>query len=270
MAHADPGRPAFHDHFSHRAEGYALYRPHYPPELVDFLFDLTARARPKKVDEADPGQPRGEVWEAGCGSGQLTQELARRFEFVYATDASPKQIAQTTSIPRVEYRVAPADQSGLPDQSVDLAVAAQAAHWFDLDTYYAEVRRVVRAGGHIALIVYGIHATDDPRIDAIVQRFYHETLRGFWPSQRRFVEDEYRTIPFPFEERAAPRFEMVAHWPLPEMLGYVETWSAVGELSKAKGRSAIESFRAEMAVVWGEPASRRTIRWPLTMRLGRI
>lgn len=258
----------FYDHFSHRAEGYAHYRPHYPPELCDFLFDLTNPSNDRAASLTN--RPFGTVWEAGCGSGQFTLDLAERFAFVYATDASEKQIAHARSHPRVEYRVARAESSGLPDRSVDLAVAAQAAHWFDLEGYYAEVRRVVRPGRHIALIVYGIHSTDDVRIDPIVKLFYHETLRCFWPPQRRLVEEEYKTIPFPFDELPSPRFEMRANWNLSEMLGYVETWSAVGELVKAKGRAEVDSFRTQMAKAWGEPDLRKIIHWPLSMRLGRV
>ncbi len=261
MSNAGIGQSEFHDHFSQRAAGYATYRPHYPQALVDFLFHLTA---------GPARQSKATVWESGCGSGQLTHDLADRFDHVIATDASADQIAQTKPHPHVEYRIARAEASGLPDQSVDLAVAAQAAHWFDLDAYSAEVRRVVRGGGLVALIVYGIHITDDAKIDPIVKRFYHEALSAFWPPQRRFVEEQYRTIPFPFDEVSSPMFEMRAEWNLSEMLGYVETWSAVGALAKAKGRAPIEMFRDEVSAAWGGAHSRRVIRWPLSMRLGRV
>src|SRR5207249_7256547 len=122
-----PTRP-FQDHFSDKAAGYAAYRPVYPPALVDALAALA------------PG--RGLAWDAGCGSGQLSLLLAQRFDRVIATDASADQIAHATAHPKVEYRCAPAEASGLADGIADLAVAAQAAHWFDLPDYYAEVRRV--------------------------------------------------------------------------------------------------------------------------------
>ncbi len=264
---ADREQARFHDHFSERAPGYAIYRPSYPRELVDYLMDrvvgvwISANPKNKRIG--------GIAWEAGCGSGQLTHVLAERFERVFATDASADQIAQAKPHPRAEYRVARADASGLPDHAADLAIAAQAAHWFDLDAYYAEVRRVVRPGGFVALVVYGIHATDDPQIDSIIKHFYGTTLGEFWLPQRRLVEEGYRTMPFPFDEIPSPQFEMRAEWTLVEMLGYVETWSAVGALSRAKGRAQIDAFREEIAIAWGNPQTRRTVRWPLSMRLGR-
>ena len=61
----------------------------------------------------------------------------------------------TKAHPRVEYRVAPAERSGLPDAAVDLVTLALAAHWFDLPRFYAEVRRVGRPRTAIALISSG-------------------------------------------------------------------------------------------------------------------
>lgn len=255
-------RPKFHDHFSERACGYAKFRPHYPRELIEYL----ARQTKNAVERSGPWT----VWEAGCGSGQLSVGLAEFFDRVIATDASADQIAQAPAHPRIEFRVARAEASGLGERSVDLAVAAQAAHWFDLDGYYAEVRRVVRPGGLVGLVVYGIHVADDPAIDNIVKQFYRQTLAAYWPPQRRLVEEEYRTLPFPLEEMPTSRFEMRERWTRDEMLGYVETWSATTALAKASGRETIDAFRDTVAAAWGDAESRRTIRWPLALRLGKV
>jgi ubiquinone/menaquinone biosynthesis C-methylase UbiE len=267
----DIGQSGFLDHFSERAPGYAIYRPTYPPELVNFLFDLIHEGSRHETSSPQPECPVT-VWEAGCGSGQLTGALAKCFPQIIATDASSDQIAQAKPVPNVDFRVARADESGLADHSVDLAIAAQAAHWFDLNAYYEEVRRVVRPGGFVALITYGIHLTDNPEIDRVMKHFYRETLAAYWPPQRRFVEEGYRSLPFPFEEIVSPGFEMRAEWSLAEMLGYVESWSAVAALIKAKGkgRAQMDAFREELAVAWGAPESKRSIRWPLSMRLGRV
>src|SRR5215471_1636649 len=151
------GSPGFKDHFSGVASGYAAYRPTYPPAVVEYLAGLI---------------PRPEVaWDAGCGSGQLSTLLAARFARVIATDPSAAQLAQARPHPAVEYRQASAEVSGLDGGSVDLAVAAQAAHWFDLPRYYAEVRRVVRSGGLVALLAYGVVHVDRG-LSVIVDRFY--------------------------------------------------------------------------------------------------
>ena len=210
----------FKDHFSDAAPRYRLHRPVYPRAVVDFL--------------AAVAPSHDLAWDAGCGSGQLSVLLAGRFGRVVATDASAEQIAHAARHPFVAYRVARAEACGLPDRCVDLATAAQAAHWFDLETSYAEVRRVARPGAVIALITYGVFSIS-PEIDPIVRAFHGGTLRAHWPPERRPVDDGYRSLPFPFPEIDAPVMEMSADWTLHDLIGYVGTWSAVRALERDEG-----------------------------------
>lgn len=246
---------AFKDHFSARATGYAAHRPGYPRALVDFL----AAAAPR----------RDLAWDCGCGSGQLSVLLADAFQSVIATDASASQIAAARSHPRLAYRCAPAEASGLPEGVCDLVVAAQAAHWFDLPAFYREARRVARPGSVIALVTYGIMSLDGER-DAAILGFYRGVLAPYWPPERRHVEEGYRSLPFPFEEIAAPPLEMRVEWALADLLGYIDTWSAIQALEKAKGPAPSEAFRAALAQVWGAAETIRPVRWPLSLRVGRV
>ena len=246
---------SFKDHFSGAAPGYAAHRPSYPRAVAEAL---AARS---------PG--RTLVWDAGCGSGQLSTVLGEVFEQVVATDASAAQIAEAVSHPRVRYAVGPAESSGLPDASVDCAVAAQAAHWFDLDAYYREVRRVARPGALLALITYALMEVD-PEVDQVVERFYWKTLEGFWPPERILVEEGYRSLPFPFEPVDAPLLALEQRWNADQLLGYVGTWSAVQALRKAGRGAELERFGEELLASWGNPRSEHLVRWPLSLRLGRV
>jgi SAM-dependent methyltransferase len=249
-----PASRSWKDHFSERAAGYARHRPQYPAALVDFL--------------AGVAPARRLAWDAGCGSGQLSVSLAERFERVVATDACAKQIARAEPHSKVAYRCAKAEASGLPDGVVDLAAAAQAAHWFDLDAYYAEVRRVARSGAIIALVSYGwLRAGED--VDPILRRFHSHVLRPYWPPERAHVEDGYRSLPFRFEEVPAPDLEMQAEWTLEALLGYVTTWSAVRALEAAGAGEVLTAFRHDLTDAWGASPV-RTIRWPLALRVGRV
>jgi len=249
------GSADFKDHFSGVAPAYAAHRPTYPVAVVEYLADQAAR--------------RDVAWDAGCGSGQLSTLLPTRFARVIATDPSAEQIAQARAHPAVEYRQASAEASGLDDVSVDVAVAAQAAHWFDLPRYYAEVRRVVRPGGLVALLAYGVVHVDRD-LTAIVDRFYWQTLAGYWPQERRIVEEGYRSLPFPFPELAAPPFAMTATWSLAQLLGYVRTWSAVQEIERAQGGAAYEGFARALGAAWGDSTALRAVRWGLAVRVGRV
>lgn len=246
---------AFKDYFSACSANYAAYRPSYPRALGDFLADA-APATDLALD-------------CGCGTGQLSVLLADRFERVIATDASAVQIASAEPHPRVEYRVAPAEVSGLPDASVDLVVAAQAAHWFNLPAFYAEARRVARPGAVVALVTYGIMRLEEP-LDAPFADFYWNTVGRYWPPERRHVEDGYRSFDFPFAEFAAPPLAIEVSWTLDELCRYVDTWSAMQAAEKALGRAPVERFRRELAVLWGEPDTQRKATFPLSLRVGRV
>ena len=130
-----------------RAAEYAAHRPEYPAALAGWL--------------AGVAPARGCVWEAGCGSGQLSLSLAPHFDRVIATDATPAQLAHARAHAHVDYVAGTAEAAPIRDHVADLAVAAQAAHWFDLPRYWAEVRRVARPGAIVALIAYGNAVIDD-------------------------------------------------------------------------------------------------------------
>jgi SAM-dependent methyltransferase len=244
----------FKDHFSGHAKDYASYRPGYPAELFDFVAALPRR--------------RGLAWDCGTGSGQSALGLARCFERVIGTDASAAQIEHAEPHPRIEYRVAPAEDSGLPAASVDLVAVAQAFHWFDFERFFAEARRVLAPGGAVALWSYNL-ARITPEVDAWTDRLAHGFVGPYWPPERRWVDEDYRTIPFPFPEVEAPVFHLLEDWDLHRYLLYVGTWSAVQRYAQATGRDPIAETRAEILVAWGDPAAVRTVSWPIFLRASR-
>jgi ubiquinone/menaquinone biosynthesis C-methylase UbiE len=246
---------AFHDHFSGVANRYADFRPRYPEALLDYLATLV----PKNSG----------VWDCACGNGQASLDLAARFGKVIATDASKEQISSAAACPGIEYRVAPAEQSGLPDKSVALVTVAQALHWFDFDCFYAEVKRVLMPDGVIAVWAYGINTVEDDAVNCLVQDFYSNTVGPYWPPERKLVEEGYRTIPFPFAEIAPPVFRMEARWTLEQLLGYFSTWSATNRCIKATGRNPLGPLGVELSRAWGNADSPRQITWPLTLRIGK-
>lgn len=245
---------AFKDHFSGHAEAYARHRPLYPAELFAFLAELVPR--------------HALAWDCATGNGQAALSLAPHFERVIATDASAEQIRAAEPHPSVEYRTAPAENSGLEGASVDLITVAQALHWFNFEGFYAEVRRVAAPHAVLAVWVYDLlRAT--PAIDPILRRFHDETVGPYWPPERHWVDALYETIPFPFDELPRPRFEMRADWTLEDLLGYLDTWSAVRRFRKERGDDPLAALRPALAAAWPGDAERIAIRWSLHLRLGR-
>jgi SAM-dependent methyltransferase len=242
------------DHFSRLAPAYASSRPHYPDDLFTYLAALAPN--------------RELAWDCAAGSGQASIPLAGRFNRVVASDISAAMLDQAPRHPRVEYRVAPAEASGLADATVDLVTVAQALHWLDTTPFYAEAERVLVRGGVLAVWTYGAQGLDDPDLDGVLHRFYTEVVGPYWPPERCHVESGYRTLPFPFTELEAPVLTMVEHWSLPQLLGYVRTWSATQRFRETRGHDPVDQLEQNLVPYWGIPSLSRRIRWPLTLRVG--
>jgi SAM-dependent methyltransferase len=243
---------SFADHFSAIAARYATYRPRYPATL--------AAALAQRCTHHDL------AWDAGCGNGQLSVALGDHFRQVIATEPSREQVAAAERHPRVEYRVEPAEQSTLADASIDLAVAAQAAHWFDWPRYVAEVERVARPGALVALVSYGIVHVDG-EAGPEIERYYRE-LGPYWPPGRQHVENGYRDLAWPWPSVEAPEIAMTATWTRDELVGYIATWSATVMLVDTCGPARFEELRTRLAGMWPDQES-RTVTWPLAIRLAR-
>jgi SAM-dependent methyltransferase len=241
--------------FDQGASAYARFRPEYPPELAAFL----AAAAPDRRLAVD----------VGCGNGQLTRLLAPCFDQVVGIDPSADQIAHAQPAAHVAYRCAPAERIPLADGSASLVTAAQAAHWFDLPAFYGEVRRIGRPGTIVALVSYGVLELG-PMLDARFQAFYRDEIGPFWPPQRQLVDTGYATIDFPFEELPQPAMAIHRQWPLPQLLGYLTTWSAVRSAREAGREGLLTAFADDIGAAWGDPGVPRPVRWPINMRIGRL
>jgi SAM-dependent methyltransferase len=247
-----PPGPDFKDHFSAQSTAYARHRPLYPPELFAYLAGLGSRKL---------------AWDCATGNGQAAVALAAHFERVVATDASRAQIDAAIAHPGVSYRVATAEESGLPSDSADLVTVGQALHWFDTVRFFAEASRVLAAGGCVAAWCYEL-CNVSPDCDSVVQRLYTGIVGPFWPPERRLIEERYAGIEFPGTAIATPEFEMGTRWAVDDMLGYLRTWSACQRYRRQHGDDPVERIEDELRAAWG--TATRAVRWPLTLRVSRI
>ena len=243
----------FIDLFSGHADLYAQARPSYPLALIA---DIAALA---------PG--RGLAWDAGTGNGQAARLLAGHFARVHATDASAAQIDQAEPHERITVAAEPAEGCSLSDGSCDLVLGAQALHWFDLEAFYAEVRRVLRPAGVLAAVGYGWFYVD-PDVDEAVGRTLLTPIAPFWAPNNWLLVDGYRTIPFPGEEvRIAPSAIHLA-WSREQLLSYVQSWSAFRRWSETRP-AEWDRTREEIHRVWpGE--ERRHVMMPIVSRVARL
>ena len=240
--------------FSTEAADYAHLRPTYPDELFAFL--------------ATVALSREVAWDCATGNGQAATHLAGYFERVIATDESGEMIAQAPRDTRIVYWVAEAEDSGLEGSSVDLVTVAAAIHWFDLERFYAEVRRVSKQGAAVAAWTYYTPVFGDA-IDSIVRRLAHDVLRDYWDERVHYVVDEFHDLPFPFEPIVAPPFQTDMRWDMGDLLGYFGTWSASLKYLEANGRLPTDVIEDDLRQAWGDPDRKRDLHFPLYMRIGR-
>ncbi len=241
------------DNFSAQSAEYAIYRPTYPQELYDFLFEL--------VDKKDV------AWDCATGNGQVARVLAQHFQQVYATDISEKQLSQALKLPNILYKVESSELADVPDQSFDLITVAQAIHWFNFEAFYSEVKRTLKPDGVIAVIGYGLMLIDK-KVDQVIHKLYEDILGKYWDSERRYIEEGYKTIPFPFEEIATPHFQIKTTWNFNQLIGYLNTWSALQHYKKANERNPLEYLITELKEAWGDDAEKE-VRFPILLRVGR-
>ncbi len=243
---------AFKDLFSEHAADYARFRPSYPPELFAWLADVSP-SRDLAVD-------------LGTGNGQAAVSLAAHFERVIGIEPSAEQLANARPHARVEYRVATAEATGLADDAADLVLAAQSFHWFQPDPFFAEVRRVLRPHGVLALVTYALSRIT-PEVDAVVDELYG-SLDPYWEPERRVVEDGYASVAVPFSEIASPTFAMRSSWTADDLVGYLGTWSALRKAA-AEGHNPLDVYGPRLTAVWGG-RERRDAVWPLAVRAFRV
>lgn len=245
----------FRDYFSTQSSDYRKFRPAYPDELYQFLVGVS---------------PASDcAWDCATGNGQAAAGLSRYFDQVIATDASSKQLAHAMPANNIDYQLASAECTQIADHSIDLVTVAQALHWFDIEAFYREVRRVLKDQGVIAIWSYNLlHVSS--AIDQVVNYLYADILGDYWPAERRLIENNYRDIPFPFRTINAPAFSMQAQWGLDELAGYLQTWSAVQNYIAAQHKNPVQQLRAELEVAWGSVTDKKTIHWPLHLMLGQF
>jgi SAM-dependent methyltransferase len=241
--------------YSPLAATYARARPTYPAELYQWLAGL--------VDARDL------AWDCATGSGQAARGLAAHFARVVATDRSAEQIAHAPTHPRVEYRVATAEASGLAAGSADLVTIAAALHWLEVASFFGEVRRVLRGGGVLAAWTYHT-AICEPPFDRAFHRLYWDVLYPYFDPRVRFVDEKLETIDMPGVPIAAPPFTVTVHWTLEGALDYVRSWSGAHAYREARGEDAAELVRDELAPLFGDAITVRAVRIPLFVRASRL
>lgn len=249
-------------YFHKQAAAYAEFRPDYPDELFRFIASLVTR--------------HDVAWDCATGNGQAATGLARHFKRVIATDVSAEQISHARPQLNVDYRVAPAESSGLVEGSVDAVTVCQALHWLDRPRFFAEARRVLAPGGALVVTVYGdAHISDNAALDELLQHFSKVFMRDYWPADRKLVDGLYWGIDFqhgnldaPFSLLPAPAITLSKQWTLRQLAGYMRSWSSTTRYVERHGGDPVATVEREMHRIRGNSEVSLQISWPFRIFAG--
>jgi SAM-dependent methyltransferase len=194
-------------------------------------------------------------------------DLARHFKTVWATHPSQAQIDQAIPCQGVIYSVQPAENVFFADHRVEAITVAQALHWFDLERFFPEARRVLKAGGFFCAWGYSWSHVE-PAIDAIMQASILEPIRRYWADQNAALWEGYRNVQLPFKAVDAPSLSIRMEWTLLEYMAYVHTWSATRRAIQAEGPSFFEAACKRMEQAWGGQDRVRQVEMPLAVIAG--
>ncbi|GLU55583.1 class I SAM-dependent methyltransferase [Dyadobacter frigoris] len=243
------------DNFSSHSRQYSVFRPTYPDEAIEFILNLVNN--------------KTNVWDCGTGNGQLAGKLSPFFQHVYATDISENQIMNAVRKDNITYEVVSAENVTFNENFFDLITVAQAIHWFDFDNFYEKVRHTLKPDGIIAVIGYNL-MTIDGECDKIIHRLYSDILGDtYWDKERKYLDEQYKTIPFPFQEIQAPSFSQKVKWNLDELIGYLNTWSAVQHFIKKNGTNPVDEVRKDFEKMWGKE-KQKEVTFPTLLRIGKL
>ena len=241
------------DNFSKQASEYSKFRPHYPNEMIDYIVSLT-RERNLALDVA-------------TGNGQVAFKLSNYFKQVYATDISINQLTNASQSDTIIYQNEPAEKTSFTDKTFDLITVAQAIHWFDFDSFYKEVNRILKPDGIFAVLGYGLFTTN-PESDVILQEFYHQIVGPYWDKERKYIDEHYQTIPFPFRELKAEQFKNEFIWTFEQLIGYLETWSAIQHYISKNNLNPIDLIHNDLKSSWEK--NDKKVTFPLLLRIGKL
>jgi ubiquinone/menaquinone biosynthesis C-methylase UbiE len=239
--------------FSKQAYYYAAYRPVYPEEMYRFIFGHLNRKQ--------------FAWDCGTGSGQVAGYLADHFDTVHASDINAEQLKHAVQRKNIEYANVPAEKTGYPDRMFDLITVAQAIHWFDFDAFYREVRRTAKRDALLAVIGYGMLECGS-EIDSVIRQLYEDAFGSYYSGCRKYIDEEYRTIPFPFDEIPSPRFSITVHWTTDQLEGFFNSWSAIQKFKEEHDTNPAEKALKKIRSIRGKAPIEGF--FPVFLRLTRV
>jgi ubiquinone/menaquinone biosynthesis C-methylase UbiE len=238
--------------FNGLAADYERYRIGYSSELFDALENLGLR--------------RGaHVLDVGCGTGISLQPLLARGMNLTGLDPSAEMLAAAKLVaPGATLVEGKAEQLPFADGSFDAAVSAQAFHWFDADTAFAELIRVVKPGGPIAVWWKMLGSGEAMR----AVRAAACARAGVEPSGDALRDGFGAFYRAPFAKRALRVLPFVARFSVDDWIGYERSRASARNSYGDKREAYVEALRIELIAKYGAPTARMEVQYTQFLYVG--
>ena len=236
-------------------ENYKLYRPTYGSEIYDFIKEIIS--------------DNSLAWDCACGSGQATNELAKIFKMVVATDVDSNQLSKSSKIENVEYLQCGEFNNSLKDESVDFISVATGIHWLDTDKFYKESERVLKKGGILGVWGYtgvNIH----PDIDPVFKEIVAEYLMPYYPESIKIAFNRYVDIELPFEQIKSRNYTIVKKWNFLEFKSYILSFTAMQTYKAKMGECGFYRFEDKLLAAWGgNQFQKKELKWEIITKFSK-
>lgn len=170
---------------------YSKFRPSYSREIYSLIYQFHSQNGGEYIYALD----------VGCGTGQVTVEIAKKFTQVYGFDTLAEQINHATARDNIVYHVGPGeDLSKFSDHCLDLITVGTAFHWFDHAKFFDEAKRVLKPNGTLAVFGYYFPVIkNETKANDTVKSVTYGIFDKYANTNVRFMQNMYRDIKFPFE-----------------------------------------------------------------------
>ena len=239
--------------FSACAEDYSIIRPSYPQALFSWLSSQLTQ--------------QNVAIDCGTGNGQAAVQLCPYFKKVYALDSSHAQLVHSMKHPSITYLNINSENIDTINEPVDLIISACAAHWFDLDVFYAACKKVMHSNSLIAIWSYSWPIAIDKKVNTILDGL-KSTLEPHWSAESRMHINGYEDIFFPFPSIKAPQLSIEAEWTILDLVRFLGTWATIIKYEKEVDHNLLRDFHTKLSTELDTTRSYK-FTFPLFIRCGK-
>lgn len=243
--------------FTHDPETYLISRPPYPRELFQWISSLPRN--------------RGLALDCGTGPGNVINELSHHFKRCIGLDLNFEHLKQADRKDNIIFANSSAESLPIQDQSVDLLTVACSIHWFNIDLFYQEVKRVLSPDGVICVWTYGWPAIANSKINEILNTFRDDIVGNLWPEEVKLYLTGLSQLDFPFKKIESPDFTINCHnWRYPELLQFINSMSGPQAYIEKYGNSPTDLIKEELEIAWEHANICPFVNFPIYIKVGTL